>query len=103
MSERELSGDSGRLQIIEAMARALFVMRYRMGVSCFDKAAYRHMSDACIREATNALTAAWPLIRLQLAGRIREREIRVGLGDAPLPADWWEIYRDAAKVIEEAE
>lgn len=98
MSERELSGNSGRLRIIEVMADAIRREQQRPAIRSVEWS-----RKAPERMATAALDAALPMIRTQLAGRIREREVQVGLGDVPLPADWWEIYRDAAKVIKEAE
>lgn len=63
-AERRIMTD--RDQIIEAMAKVLFVMQHRVEVSTFHRKEYAGMAQAATREATNALDAALPLITASL-------------------------------------
>lgn len=73
---------------IEAGARLLFVMQYRVSNEDYDKASYASLSDAAKREATNCISAALPYILAQIPEYIPPT--------APKPGTRWEygIMRD---------
>ncbi len=55
---------------VNSAAKVLFCMQHRLPEKAFTTAIYRDLADAAAREATNALTAALPHLREQIAQEI---------------------------------
>ena len=70
---------------VEAAAKALFVMRYRVGVEKFELQSHAALSAAATHEAANAIAAAAPHLRAAWEHPIRELcEAQIERANGPL-------------------